>query len=188
MLTAVCRSQLRACVRIGCRPLLDLPQLCVLPFDLCRPCLLPPLEALDAVHHGGTVCVDGAEQAGEQELEGLVTLVRGLRRGELCDGGGGLLERHATADEDGNELPRFLVVVPLGQVVDGGAIPHLNRGQRRYFSLDARPIRVGGIRRMGGRHDARGHARGEEANGCVRMSHVVLLGLDQNGATTTPHG
>ena len=42
------RGQLRARIRIGCRPLLDLPQLGVLSFDLCRPCLLPTLEVLDA--------------------------------------------------------------------------------------------------------------------------------------------
>src|SRR4051794_24845007 len=96
------RRQLRACILISCRPFLELPQLCVLPFDLCRSCLLPALEALDAIHHGGTVRIHSAEQAREQELEGLVTLVLRLRCGELRDGGGGLLERHPTTHENCN--------------------------------------------------------------------------------------
>ena len=58
-------SELSPCFLVARRPFLELPQLSALPFDLARPCLLTPLEALDAVHHGGAVSVDGAEQAGE---------------------------------------------------------------------------------------------------------------------------
>src|SRR5262249_62200427 len=80
-----CRSQLRACILIGCRPLLELPQLRVLSFDLRRSRLLPPLEVLDAVHHRGAVCVDGAEQTRAPEAKVLVPLVLGLRCAVLSD-------------------------------------------------------------------------------------------------------
>src|SRR5262245_46854097 len=64
-------GELRACFLVARRPLLELPQLGALPFDLGRPRFLTPLEALDAVHHRGAVRVDRAEQAGEKQLEGL---------------------------------------------------------------------------------------------------------------------
>src|SRR5262249_58991576 len=59
------RSQLRPRLLVARRPFLQLPQLSALPFDLAGPRLLTPLEALDAVHHGGAVIVDRAEQARE---------------------------------------------------------------------------------------------------------------------------
>src|SRR5262245_22399161 len=59
------RSQLRPRFLVARRPLLELPQLSALPFDLARPRFLTPLEALDAVHHGDAVIIDRAEQAGE---------------------------------------------------------------------------------------------------------------------------
>src|SRR5262245_5228444 len=59
------RSQLRPRFLVARCPLLELPQLSALPFDLGRPRFLTPLEALDAVHHGDAVIIDRAEQAGE---------------------------------------------------------------------------------------------------------------------------
>src|SRR5262245_53229139 len=47
------RSQRHACILVVRCPFLELPQLSALPFDLGRPRFLTPLEALDAVHHGG---------------------------------------------------------------------------------------------------------------------------------------
>src|SRR5215510_8157642 len=58
-------GELGARLLVARRPFLELPQLSALPFDLARARFLPPLEALDAIHHGGTVGVDGTEQAGE---------------------------------------------------------------------------------------------------------------------------
>src|SRR6185503_503418 len=108
-------------------------------------------EAFDSADHDRPIAADGAEQAGEQQLERVVALLLWLGLGKLPDGGGRLLERDAPAGKDRDELSDLVVAAPCRQVVDRRTIPHLRRGQRRDLALDARPVLIGGLRREGAR-------------------------------------
>ena len=162
------RGQLGARLLVARRLLLQLPDRSPLPLDFRRARLLPLLEAFDAAHHDGAVAVDGAEQAGEQQLERVVALVLRLGGGELRDGCGRLLERHAAAGEDRDELCHLFVVAPLREIVDRRAVPHLRRGQRRDLALHARPVRTGCARAA--------NARG--APNAMLAAIITTIGLD----------
>ena len=130
-----CRGQLRACFLIGCRPLLELPQHCVLPFDLAARAFCRRWKRSRPFITVARVVLTVLRRPAKRFLKVLVTLVLRLRRCELRDAGGGLLDRHATTDQDCNKLPSSPRCRSISKVVDVGAIPHLYRGQRRHFSV-----------------------------------------------------
>jgi hypothetical protein len=180
------RGELGARVLITRGSFPALPQHGALPFNLGRPRLLPLLETLDAAHHHAAIVIDDVEQAREQELERVITLVCRLPIDKPRDGFDRVLKRHATAREDWDELSDVHAVAPSREIVDGWAVPHLDRSQPRHLALDTRPIRVGRIRGLRRQSAKRGDANGDQNNDRDRMSDVVLL--CQNFATTTPQG